>query len=248
VIELFIHIQKAADMLERRHVSPDGRPLHSKIDPWLLNDLVRAHLSKLSVNRPFLSYFQLWISVLSAWWVVPITMFLFWGRYLVRHARAGTIFHVALLILSLTAVFRLYELAVATLRGTERQPFKLSGMLASRGLYQTAALAVTIGVLFGVVSWGAIMGNPDRSWVPRLMAVLGYSPFADLAHAEISQKKSSWSKNDKDLGSVVGAQLSEPNLRYASASGAFLAGANLTDADLIGADLGGADLSSASLV
>ena len=59
-------------------VFPDGRPLHTKVDPWLLNDLVRAHLPKLNVNRPFLSYFQLWISVLLAWWVVPVTMFLFW--------------------------------------------------------------------------------------------------------------------------------------------------------------------------
>jgi hypothetical protein len=48
-------------------VFPDGRPLHAKVDPWLLNDLVRSHLSKLNVNRPFLSYFQLWISVLLAW-------------------------------------------------------------------------------------------------------------------------------------------------------------------------------------
>jgi len=66
-------------------VFPDGRPLHAKVDPWLLNDLVRSHLPKLSVNRPFLSYFQLWISVLLAWWVLPLTMLLFRGRYLRRH-------------------------------------------------------------------------------------------------------------------------------------------------------------------
>jgi hypothetical protein len=75
-------------------IFPDGRPLHAKIDPWLLNDLVRAHSPKLNVNRPFLSYLQLWISVLLAWWVVPITLFLFGGRYLPRHEWAGTIFHV----------------------------------------------------------------------------------------------------------------------------------------------------------
>jgi hypothetical protein len=32
-------------------ILPDGRPLHAKIDPWLLNDLVRAHLPKSGANR-----------------------------------------------------------------------------------------------------------------------------------------------------------------------------------------------------
>lgn len=257
----------------------DGRPLHAKIDPWLLNDLVRSHLPKLNVDRPFLSYFQLWISVLLAWWVVPITMFLFWGRYLTRHERIGTAFHVALLMVSVTGALCLYRLAVATLRGAERKPFRWRGMLTSRRGYQTAGFAIAAGVLFGIVSWGAIMGvqwevlsgsslltvselsqlgmspsdSPSRLtwkprlWVPRLMAYLGYSPFANLAGAEISQKKSTWSKSDKDLDSVVGARLEGANLRHALASGAFLARANLNRADLCGADMSKTDLSSAEL-
>jgi len=253
-------------------ILPDGRPLHAKIDPWLLNDLVRAHLPKLNVSPPFLSYFQLWISVLLAWWVVPITMFLFWGRFLPRHARTGTTFHVALLMISVTAALGLYRLAVATLRGAERKPFRWKGMLKSRGGYHAAALAVAIGALFAIVSWGAIMGVPSRapllglpsllpnrigeegevtgylSWVPRLMGLVGYSPFAELTGTEVSQKKSTWSKNDKDLDAVTGAQLSKQNLRYARAKGAFLAGALLGIADLRGADLIGADLRGANLI
>jgi uncharacterized protein YjbI with pentapeptide repeats len=260
-------------------IFPDGRPLHAKIDPWLLNDLVRAHLPKLNVNRPFLSYFQLWISVVLAWWVVPITMFLFWGRYLPRQERTGTAFHVALLTISVTAALSLYRLAVATLRGVERKPLRWRGILTSRGGYQTAAFAVAVGVLFGMVSWGARWGAPsdapifgvplrlrriDRrsgtdylTWVPRVMALVGYSPFAELTEAEVSQKKSTWSNRDRDLNSVVGARLRGASLRYASASGAFLAGADLQDADLRGAflygtnlrgaDLKGADLSGAEL-
>jgi uncharacterized protein YjbI with pentapeptide repeats len=214
-------------------IFPDGRPLHSKIDPWLLNDLVRSHLPKLNVNRPFLSYFQLWISVLLAWWVVPITMFLFWGRYLPRTwTGVGTTFHVVFLVISLTAALCLYRLAVATLRGAEREPFQWKGMLTSRRGYQTAAFAATVGMLFGVVSWGTRWGVPSNdpilgiplllhrddmqslsdadigmlnhrergreqararsprylTWVPRLMALVGYSPFADLRGAELSQK------------------------------------------------------------
>jgi uncharacterized protein YjbI with pentapeptide repeats len=249
-------------------IFPDGRPLHAKIDPWLLNDLVRAHLPKLNINRPFLSYLQLWISVVLAWWVVPITMFLFWGRYLPRHERTGTTFHVALLVISLTTALRLYWLAVTTLRGTERKPFRWKELLTSRVEYRAAACAVVVGVLFGVVSWGARWGVPSNApifgiyprcimpgawskgyltWVPRLMGLVGYSPFADVRGAEISQKRPNWSKDDKDLDSVVGAQLAGANLRYAWAPGAFLAGANLYNADLSGAYLYGADLVGADM-
>jgi uncharacterized protein YjbI with pentapeptide repeats len=250
-------------------IFPDGRPLHAKIDPWLLNDLVRSHLRKLNVNRPFLSYFQLWISVLLAWWLVPITMVLFWARYLPRHEWVGTKVDVVLLMISVTAAVSLYQLAVATLRGAQRKPFRWNLMLKSRDGYQATALAAATGALFGIFSWGAIMGVPSDepilsmrlllrgghasdvtgplTWVPRLMALVGYSPFADLTGAEVSRRKSAWSENDYYPDSVAGAQLRGANLRYALASGAILAGADLSGADLCGANLGAADLRGALL-
>src|ERR1700683_1061073 len=249
-------------------ILPDGRPLHAKIDPWLLNDLVRAHLPKLSADRPFLSYLQLWISVLLAWWVVPVTMFLFWGRYLPRHERTGTTFHVALLAISLAAALRLYRLAVGTLRGAERGPIGWRSVSANRRGYQMAAFAVAVGVLFGIVSWGARWGVPsdapvlgipplhrsDRggvtgrlTWVPRLMALVGYSPFLDLTGAEVYQKKSNWNNHEKDIDAVVGAQLKGANLRYAVAPEAFFNGAYMEGADLSGADLHDADFRDAKL-
>ena len=79
------------------------------------------------------------------------------------------------------------------------------------------------------------------------MALVGYSPFANLENAEVSQKKSNWSKNDKGLDSVAGAQLQGASLRYALAAGAFLVGANLSHAHLGGAYLRVANLSVADL-
>jgi len=255
-------------------ILPDGRPLHTRIDPWLLNDLVRAHLPKLNVNRPFLSYFQSWISVLLTWWVVPITMFLFWGRYLPRHERIGTSFHLLLLIISVSAAVRLYGLAVFTLRGAERRPFRWRNVLASRRGFQTAAFAVGVGAVFGALSWGAFKGVASDvdilglsppvfsdgtgqiylregrgpcTWVPRLMGAIGYSWFLDVRGAEVSQKKPALSKGDNDLDSVIGIRLQAANLRYASASRAFFAGANLDEADLTGADLTFADLRGSHL-
>jgi Pentapeptide repeats (8 copies) len=48
-------------------VFQDGRPLYSKADPWLLSDLVRSYLQRLSSDRPFISYLQKWVSVGLAW-------------------------------------------------------------------------------------------------------------------------------------------------------------------------------------
>jgi uncharacterized protein YjbI with pentapeptide repeats len=243
-------------------ILPDGRPLHAKIDPWLLNDLVRSYSPMFNTNRPFLSYFQLWISVLLAWWIVPITMFLFWGRYLPRHEGAGTMIHVALFTISLTAALRLYRLAVATLRGTERMPFRWREVLSSRRAHKTTAFVAAVGVLFGVFSWAAIKGvasrasilgvslplrtggfrTGHRTWMPRLMGLVGYFPFADLTGAEVSQKKPNWTENDKSLDSVAGAQLQELDLRYVEGEGAFFAGADLIAADLTGASLRGANM------
>jgi hypothetical protein len=169
-------------------------------------------------------------------------MFLFWGRYLRRHERLGTTFHVVLLVISIVAAVFLYRLAVATLRGAVRTPFTWKKVLTSRRSYETAAFACTAGVLLGLVSFGALQGVRSRApilgytpksegdfydslksdvfyrprtWIPRWMALIGCPPFANLTDAEVSQKKSTWSKKtDKnaDSDSVIGAQLSGADL------------------------------------
>lgn len=254
-------------------VLPDGRPLHAKVDPWLLNDLVRSHIAKLNANRPFLSYFQQFVSVVMAWWAVPITVLLFWGRYLRRHEQIGTAYHVTLLVIAVVSAVCLYRLAIATLRGAERVPFTWRAALTSRRGYLIATSVVIVGVLLGLISLGALRGvrsgepifgfTPQsevqwipapwdekqaqiRTWVPRAMALIGCPPFANLTNAEVSQKKPTWTqKSGGDANSVIGAQLHRTNLRYASADGAFLAGADLGGADLTDATLIGADLTGA---
>jgi len=243
-------------------IFPDGRPLHTKVDPWLLNDLVRAHLPKLNVDRPFLSYLQLWVSVLLAWWVVPITMFLFWGRYLTRHERVWTTFHIFLLVTSVVAAVGLYRLAVATLAGAERRSFTWKNALTSRRGQLTAVCAVALAVVVGLASLGTRWGIPYVkpipglptppsgywTWAPRLLALVDYFPFANLVSAEVSQKKATWDKNKNDPDSVIGARLYGANLRHASAFGAFFSYANASFADLSGADLSNANLRGAGLL
>lgn len=66
-------------------VFPDGRSLDKRADPWLLNGLVSAHFVRLRRERPALSRLQQGLSISLAWWVVPLTLLVFWARFLARH-------------------------------------------------------------------------------------------------------------------------------------------------------------------
>jgi uncharacterized protein YjbI with pentapeptide repeats len=240
-------------------VFQDGRPLHSKFNPWLINELVRSHFSRLKVERPFLSYVQLWISVLLAWWVVPITMFLFWGRYLRRHEWYGTIFHVVTLTVAIVGAWSLTRLIAATLRRTGRPPFNWKSTFTSRRLYQAIVVTVAGLAFFGAVSLGAIRGDlPENilerrhldvaelrmhTLIPALMWLIGYHPFADLSGQDISIKGTNWTgKPDEEPTSVTGAKLKGADLQNAHMESSFLVGADLTHANLSNVFLANANL------
>ena len=225
-------------------IFPDGRPLQTKADPWLLSDLVRAHLPKLNSGRPFLSYLQQWISILLAWWMVPITLLIFWARYLRRHDPFWTITHAGLTAVSIAAALSLYRLAAGTLRGEERIPFRWPSALSNRRAYRPVIIALACTAVLAFVSLAAIHGV----LVPRLMTALRYSPYADLRAADLSIKPPNWTgKSDSELDSVRGIQLTNTDLRSADLEFAFLATAVLSDAHMEGADLFLADLRRAEL-
>ncbi len=243
-------------------VFPDCKPLQTKADPWLISDLVRAHVARLRAGRPFLSYFQTWVSILLAWWLVPITLVLFWGRYLPRHDLPGTIFHSILAALGITSAVFLYRLAAITLRGAERKPFAWKAALVHVQAYTPVFVGLGSLAILLLVATAAINGvrssNSESdywqkskipaSWVPRAMSGLGYTPFANLASADVSVKPASWTgKNDSELDSVTGLQMAGVDLRYADMRSAFLPKTILTDANLQGADLFLADLRQAEL-
>jgi uncharacterized protein YjbI with pentapeptide repeats len=244
-------------------IFPDGKPLHSKTDPWLLSDLVRLHAPKLKDRTPFLSNLQIWISVVLAWWVVPLTLLLFWARYLVRHEFVGTIFQSVVGAVAISSAFFLYRLARNTLRGVKRTAF-LRPSMASRltwiapvctGMIVAALLIMlAIGAIRGVRS-GSVEDNywldqtGPRVWIPEAMTFFRLSPFADLRAAELSTKSANWTAdNDKANRTVKGIQLSGTDLRFADMRASFLSESFLTDTNLGEADLWGVDLNHAGMV
>ncbi len=240
----------------------DGRPLQAKADPWLLSDLVRAHLYKLSQGRPLISYVQKWISILLAWWLVPVTLLLFWARYLPRHDYLGTTFHTVTMAISITAAIFWYRLAESTLRGEARRPFRFTAALKRPQAYIRLVVALILAACFWIFSVGVISGKRSSEWdhewwskssgqqtvAPHILEFFHFIPFANLRGADLSVKPANWtSKSDPDSDVVSGAQLNGVDLREADLTNAFLVGALLNEAQLGGAELLSADLRNAEL-
>jgi uncharacterized protein YjbI with pentapeptide repeats len=158
-------------------------------------------------------------------------------RYLYRHDFYGTASQVVLLAISVTAALRLYRLAAATLQGAERRSFSWIRAMKSAKSYDAFTTFVFTGIVFMLLSVGAIQGVAPGSF-----------PHAHLRQAELSIKSPAWTREKKnEEGLVKGAELNGADLGYAEADSAFLEKADLTRVNLTGAHLIEADLTSARL-
>ncbi len=234
-------------------VFPDGRSLDKRADPWLLNGLVGAHFVRLKSDRPALSGLQECLSILLAWWLVPLTLLVFWGHFLKRHDLLGTGIQVTLLIASISFGWMSYRLARATLRGTQRVPYRWKKTLKNAGTYRRIVGAVAMWIIFALVSLGGIFGRPVyTTWngnpgVPEMLSLVGFLPFADFDDADVSTKPSDWTGKPDEYPLVKGAKLADADLRNAYAPFAFLANARLERANLSHAYLLDANLEGATM-
>ena len=95
----------------------DGVTQDDKTDPWQLTNLVRTEFAQLRATAPPLTRLENWLSIVMAWWLVPVTLFALWARYLPAHDLGGLTW-LAFLIGATTFFGRYtFRLARATLRG-----------------------------------------------------------------------------------------------------------------------------------
>jgi uncharacterized protein YjbI with pentapeptide repeats len=246
-----------SDLASLPAVFPDGVPLDRKAYPWLLNGLVRKHFKKLELAQRPLTRVENVVSILLAWWIVPLTLLAFWLRFLPRHDWwVGTPLHVILIALAAGFGMYSYRLAVRTLSGgataTEEdkknsQPFCVRIWRTARRYLPTGMAAASAGLtIVMVLSAGAAI-DPGND----LLTTLGYETSADLTDDDVSTKPSGWTGRDEtadvEIAQVKGADLDGRDLRNANARGAFLMKAKLAEAKLAEANLSGADLTDANL-
>jgi len=101
----------------------DGKRLDERAYPWLLNGLVRRHFKKLKKGRILIDWIEEIISIFLAWWIVPITVIMFWLRYLPRHDWTWTFIQIILIILSVIMGVLIYGAHKCILRGKDMQIF-----------------------------------------------------------------------------------------------------------------------------
>jgi Pentapeptide repeats (8 copies) len=231
-------------------VFPDGRTLDERAYPWLLVSVVRSFFPRFRETKPPFSRLTILLSIIFAWMLVPVTLAVFWLRYLPRSDWPWSAAHILLLVLVVCYGTAFYSRAKATLR--KRGPPKVM-------LYAYPGTAVVVGLLAFLISDGVINGVPaegkpyvqpyaHRLIVPSVCRFLGYIPFLDLKEAELSLKPPGWTglgdESPGQIAQVQGARLQNRTLRYANLEGAFLVKADLSGVDLRGANLQHADLRS----
>ena len=249
----------------------DGKRLDEIAYPWLLNGLVRRHFKLLKTDRPFIAHVQEWITIMLAWWVVPITMIAFWLRYIRLHDWRGTSFHIGLIVVSFSFAIIFYRLCALTLKSKKSQIFRLKDFLKDKRFYY-GVIVVLVGFFFILLSYGTIEGvrtkehyfSDIKKFVPWAFEKLGYGVFVNFREqrvTEIPPNIGAISKGER-LEFVKGANLKGRNLIYADLSEAFMVKAdlrraslnyailkntNLQQADLRETDLQEADLGNANL-
>ncbi len=259
------HLQKVWDaVLELPAVFPDGRELADQ-ESGIVLALLRAHFRWIDQEGSSTRVVEKGVSTMLAYWTVPVTLLLFWARYLTRQEVRGTILHMLLAVVS-TGV----ALYVTTKTGRPPERWALERKWTDRlgarlRRINPTTVAGALGAVLLFLSVGTIAGVPHdhrrapqygasniRRWATTAFWYVGFDPYADLTEASISTKPANWNGSDAQVPSVIGPRLNGLRLRYAQAYGAFfvnahlwranLQGAYLSDADMRGADLGQSDL------
>lgn len=271
IVALYIYFHLSLQRLweqlaDQPAVLPDGKTLDKCVYPWLLNGLVQSYFHRLGKQRPSLSRLQAGLSFALAWWFVPVTLILFWARYLPRLDWNVTLLHILLITVCCCSAVAFHRLTSITLRGLPReplswkQPWNNKGMLAIWLLGPIIAGAL-IFISLGIVArpiwppcsierkkFGRSVREAKLNLSQQFFSMFRF-PFAELTESDLSTKPANWSgKTSDDLTLVKGATLRERNLSYSEATRAFLINADLRLAKMVEANLNEADLRNAVLL
>jgi uncharacterized protein YjbI with pentapeptide repeats len=259
------NLQRVWDaVLELPAVFPDGRTLNSG-GSRIISGLLRTHFHWMNAHAPSTRRIEKTVSVLLAYWTVPLVILIFWARYLTVQDIHGTMLHEVLILLSISVAFycttRTGRSAEAWLTSSDDRHPILDKLKAVKPVH---GLAIIFGILT-FLSLGTIYGVPRdterapqygasniRRWAPAGLWAVGIDPYAELTEASISRKPEGFDGSDAQLANVTGARLVGSNFRYAQAYGVFLANAHLFRSNFNGAfmsqaDMRGADLSQSTL-
>ncbi len=154
-------------------VFQDGLRLNRKARPWLLNVIFEKWRPTTQPQKGVYSRLGFLLSILLAWFMVPMTLLFFWLQFLVQHDLIGSVW--LTLIVALTVFFG----ADSFLRAkgilkcedldqrTNEESSRLKGCVHNwkqRFLKPIISTAAVVFVLLGLM-WPTIYGNPE--WLDK---------------------------------------------------------------------------------
>jgi len=253
----FLLLRLWGSMAALPSVFQDGQTLE-KDGVWYLMGLVRRHFRWNRDGRSPFWALESVVATILAYWIVPITLFFFWLRYLVRQDFRGTLLHALLLTLAVAAATGVPTIVARVLQPGDLLRQNSKNLL--RMAFAAARAALATGLLLLLFSAGVNRGLPSdrdiapdrpatslRRWAADVLQSVGYRPYADLTESSLSGPAPKGNWTDETLAAVPGAHLNQMNLRYARAYRAFLVNAKLWRGNLEGAYLSEADLRGANM-
>ena len=254
------HLQHLWDLvLELPAVFPDGRGL-GEGEPRIVMGLMRTHFRWMNADAPSTRFVEKFISVLVAYWFVPLTLLLYWMRFLTMQELRGTFLHeicvvgsVGVALYSTTKVGRsaerwtLQENVFERIFGKLKEINPVTSLLVLLGVLTFLAVGTMAGAPHNKERAPQFMAGSIRRWATSVLWSFGFDPYADLTEAAISAKPANWNGADDQVSAVKGARLNNSNFRYAQAYRVFLANAHLLHANFQGAFLSQADLRGSDL-
>lgn len=239
-------------------VFKDGETLE-KDGPWYLMGLVRRHFRWQNDTKSAMTTFETVLSTVLAYWIVPVTMFFFWVRYLPKQDFRGTLLHVLVITLSVATATCVPFVVSRVLRPGDIRLPKSKNII--RMILGTTRAALATGCILFLFSFGVNRGLPFdhgtsagespadvKRWASMVFQSVGYRPYADVTEASLSTpppQGEAWTQ--ETVEGIAGARLNQMNLRFARGYRAFLINAKLWRANLEGAYLSEADLRGANL-
>jgi len=260
------HLQRVWDaVMVLPAIFPDGEPL-GEHEPAIIRYLLRAHFRWMSPDPSSTGFAERAGAMLLAYWMLPLTLLLFWARYLTRQEVHGSLLQAALFATSTgIAVYATTKVGRPHEQWTVKENWaqKLAGKLHSVDAVKLAAGLLAILMLLCAGTFAGVPREKARAprygaasirrWATTMFWCLGFDPYADLTEAAISPRPGNGMGSaaaalpDDQLPYVTGARLNSMKFRYAQGYRAFLVNAHLWDADFQGAFLSAADLRGADL-
>lgn len=258
-IGIHLVLQRMWDVLAQvPAVFPDGKKLDRYL-PRFVMALARSRLNWSALERSPTFFLESLLSAVLAYWLIPITLVIFWARYLTEQDLRGTLLQIAMLMIVAMIARALQSPDDSRLSVRQESGF-LRRILRNIRNASPAALTIVCAIALFLLSIGTIRGMPResgppstsaanglRSWAADAFWLIGYDPFANISEAALSRAPAAWSGNTDDVKKVTGARLEGDSLRYAQAYGVFLVNARMRGSDWRGATLSQADLRGANL-